>query len=465
MKLSLRVGGGALIALASAGALFACATSEGATGAPAPPAEGGHLDGAVLDAGAIPDAADASDGAFTIPDGAVACSTAPCVVALTGAGSSFCGLLQDGTVACWGSNDQGQLGYDSGPGFPPASPKARRITGLGSVTGVSASDVNACARGQDGGILCWGAPELVAAGLLPTDGGHPPDTAVLVPTLETAVPAAANVAVGSHLACATAASGVLSCWGVNDHLELGRGPTGDPSAPPARVPLGTESVAFARPGFGRTFAITKSGRMMSWGASTAEGSFGFLLGRDTSEDPDPSPAMAPEPGQVRALATGTNHSCAISGRLVHCWGANDDGQLGRGSFGPLFFLPGATNLAYVIAAEDEDAGAHAEDIPLDVAVGDGHSCAAMGSGRVYCWGANAAGQLGENVSVARSGIPQRITGLAGPVVQLASGSGAICALLRTGAVQCWGTNYLGELATGAFDDHAHPHPTSITFPP
>jgi alpha-tubulin suppressor-like RCC1 family protein len=291
---------------------------------------------------------------------------------------------------------------------------------------------------------------------------------ILAPTLESAAPAATSVAVGAHVACVTTASGALSCWGHNESLELGRGPTATPFAPPANVITGGQSVALAVPGNTRTFAVTATGGLFSWGTSTSFGSFGFLLGRDTSEDPDGVPTVVPLGAPVRSLATGADHSCAIAGRLVQCCGSNENGQLGRGSFDSLSYPPGPTNVAFAVALEDEDGGnVDTNDVPLQVATGEGHTCVVMGSGRVFCWGANASGQLGDGAGtgVTRSGIPHHVTGLAGPAVQLASSGGAVCALLRSGAVQCWGSNFQGELGIGAVDQDAHPHPAAVLFSP
>ena len=453
-----------LLAAGSAmAALFACATSDDPspeTRSPVeagpvvrPPASDGGMDGAAL-----------ADASYVVPDAAVACAVSPCVIALTGGGSSFCALLVDGTVACWGSNDQGQLGYDSGAGFPLASAAPHRVTSLGGVTEVSGGDGNVCARDADGGIWCWGAADLVGAGIAPLDGAAPGAGAVLTPRRETAVPTATHVAVGTQVACVVLSTGALECWGRNDDRELAR--VADSPAAPGAVDLGSASVATARPGVSRTFAITSTGALVSWGATTQQRSFGFLLGRDTSEDPDPHPTLVPGLADVRVVATGADHSCAVSGKTVTCWGANDLGQLGRGSFGPDVYLPDITNLAYVVAADDADAGdIPADDVPLDVAVGDGHSCAALGSGRVYCWGTNAGGELGAGVSVAKSGLPHRVLGLSGPAVHVASTAGAACALLRSGGVECWGTNYLGELGSAPLDQNPHPHPRAVTFPP
>lgn len=458
------------VALAAASAAFAGVLAACATGAsdpdPSPTAvEAGPVEAAapVVDAAvdAMPDAS--PDAAFTVPDGAVECDAAPCAVALSAWGGTACAALANGTVACWGGNDRGQLGYDAGSDFPPASVVARPVEGLSGATQVSVGDGNACARLADAGVACWGATPLLAVGMS-ADAGAPSDAFVTTPLPMDAVPAAANVAVGGGFACVTTPAGVLSCWGENGQGELGRGPTAMNPAGPGSVDLGGAIAAFARPGPTRAFVVTTGGTLESWGTTTSMGSYGFLLGRDSSEDPDRAPAPIGL-SLVRAVATGTSHACAVVERSVDCWGSNESGQLGRGTFGPTWSLPDRSRLAFTVADEDSDAGIFAsDDVALDVAVGDAHTCAVMGSGRVYCWGASYGGQIGAGATADVSGVPVKVTGLSGPAVAVAAGASSTCALLRTGAVECWGTNYRGELGSGTLDQVRHPKPARVALP-
>jgi len=424
----------------------------------------------VVDAG-VSDAA--TEDEWEVPDGAVVCDAAPCVVALAGVysdttGGSFCALLDDETVSCWGTNLQNQLGLEPDPdgGDPPmwgSSP--RRIAGLSDVTSVSVGGENTCVRIADGGVVCWGAAALVNAGRVGDPDGGPPPEAPVPPMRLDLVPAASSVAVRAGTACVTTPSGALWCWGNNASSQLAR-PSTDTVLPPAEVDVGGRTVASVHPGEGRTFAITTDGGLLSWGS----GSFAcdptfectFLLGRDTSEDPDPIPSFVSGLFGVRGLSTASSHACAIAGPRVVCWGGNLGGELGRGTSGAASLLPGPTVLAIVTDAVDEDAGVTGpRDVPLQVVAGYRRSCAVMGSGRVYCWGAT--GTKNE------WGRPRLFDHLSGPAVALALADGSAfstsCALLRSGAVECWGSNFLGVLGRGNdeifFDD---PSPAPVVFP-
>ena len=129
-----------------------------------------------------------------------------------------------------------------------------------------------------------------------------------------------------------------------------------------------------------------------------------------------------------AVAAGAQHTCAIAGTRLRCWGSNDQGQLGRA------------------------AGASSSDVPVDVdglplgvpvslvAAGPAHSCAVMADGRLFCWGANANGQVG--AGPASIAVPQEVA-LPG-VTSLALGARHTCAV-ASGALSCWGADDRGQL--------------------
>ena len=67
-----------------------------------------------------------------------------------------CALLGDGTVQCWGSGAMGQLGNGmSGTTYQSPTPVA--VTGLSQVQQISAGNQHTCAVRADGSVWCWGA--------------------------------------------------------------------------------------------------------------------------------------------------------------------------------------------------------------------------------------------------------------------------------------------------------------------
>jgi serine/threonine-protein kinase len=149
--------------------------------------------------------------------------------------------------------------------------------------------------------------------------------------------------------------------------------------------------------------------------------------------------------QPTAVALGAYHSCACDrrGRAL-CWGRNEDGQLGSAGGGSLVprEVPGVSGCAQIAAAFN-------------------HTCAVEAGGRVLCWGGNRNGQVGPG-GEARVPTPTPIAGLGGAAVVALGGhfGGAdfSCALQRDGRVLCWGDNGDGQLGDGTSRSRASPAP-------
>jgi alpha-tubulin suppressor-like RCC1 family protein len=81
-----------------------------------------------------------------------------------------------------------------------------------------------------------------------------------------------------------------------------------------------------------------------------------------------------------------------------------------------------------------------------LATGVNHACAVKDDG-LYCWGANASGQLGLGDKSGKT-TPQKINSLpvaAAEIKQISAGLSHTCLLSQAGAVYCWGDNALGQL--------------------
>lgn len=175
-------------------------------------------------------------------------------------------------------------------------------------------------------------------------------------------------------------------------------------------------------------AITPASIIKCWGGNSS-GQTGSGIPFDAS---DTSIVSTPRPvvnlRDVAAVSSGYDHSCAIVGGSVWCWGNNTSGQLGNGN---KFKTSTPTQVANINDA---------------VSVRSGYSfvCALRRSGRVSCWGNNTSGQLG-NGSFVGSALPVEVTGLV-DIVAISAGSQHACALHSSGLVSCWGDNGYGQLA-------------------
>ena len=95
---------------------------------------------------------------------------------------------------------------------------------------------------------------------------------------------------------------------------------------------------------------------------------------------------------------------------------------------------------------DQSGGLPAGLLLSHVAAGADHSCAVAVDGSLWCWGANATGQLGNGGSI-NAALPLRVAGSLWSDV--AAGYGETCGLQSTGDLWCWGNNGSGQLGNGS----------------
>ena len=85
-----------------------------------------------------------------------------------------------------------------------------------------------------------------------------------------------------------------------------------------------------------------------------------------------------------------------------------------------------------------------------LAAGFSNTCAVAAAGVVECWGANAAGQLGNDTTTI-SPLPLAISGGLS-FAKLAAGYSHVCGLTAAGTAYCWGADASGELGNGTISD-------------
>ncbi len=122
---------------------------------------------------------------------------------------------------------------------------------------------------------------------------------------------------------------------------------------------------------------------------------------------------------VSYLASDTEYGCGLGKGRLFCWDLRADMARHHG-------MP-TTLLAREISFETA---------VVDVAVGPDHACAVTAEGRVFCWGANAWGQLGHGTLEDRAE-PTQVVGI-DDAVQVTIRGAAGCAARRGGKVVCWG---------------------------
>jgi hypothetical protein len=260
----------------------------------------------------------------------------------TGTFTHYCARMNDGTVACWGSNVQGQLG----DGTTTDRPTPVTVSGLSNVVELAVSDTaetrqgHSCARIDDGTVQCWGG-----------SGERPSGVDQLTPVAVTGIADAAEIASSRDGSCARRSDGTVQCWGDVTVSYDDYGWQGLTDA---------TSLVF---GFNDTCARGADGALRCWNNSGVEGL--------TSEIPDVTDALevaiGPDPGGLQGCAR-------MGDGTVMCW---DRDGYGGGTQGEVAGL---------------------RDVE-QIAVGWDHSCARLADGTVRCWGNNDFGQLGDGTTI------------------------------------------------------------------
>jgi alpha-tubulin suppressor-like RCC1 family protein len=274
----------------------------------------------------------------------------------------------DGSVACWGKNDHGQLGNggtgDAAAAVTVVDDHGAPITG---VTAIAAGAAHTCALRADKTIVCWGddsAGQLGRGGALPGADANP----VPAPVGLTSI---AAIAAGGRHSCAALDNGAVWCWGANDAGQLGSAPSAGASMPlevvdRAGAPLAAASLAA---GATHSCAVGRDAKLVCWG-SDVDGELG-----DGSTAATSLPVAAASLGaHVTAAAGGVHFGCALrDDGTVSCVGLNDRGQAGQ---------PPGTTVAVPTAVASLD-------LATAVATGATLACARRAGARMLCWGGGA----------------------------------------------------------------------------
>lgn len=329
-----------------------------------------------------------------------------------------CAVTTSGDARCWGANWAGQLGDGSrtDSNLPVA------VSGLTRVARLALGEAHSCALGQGGGVFCWGTNDR---GQLGTGDTEPRLRPARVPGIEGV---ALELAAGQNHSCARTSLGSVWCWGDNRRGQLATGLGTEFST----VPLVVQTLpqASARLFLGRDHSCSIGARHMlsCWGANTA----GQLGDGTTTTRIVP---VAVHVGRATVGAGGGRHSCVTLARGgVRCWGGNAEGQLGDGS---------TQGSLVPVTVDGVRSGQGAA-----LAAGRLHSCALGQTGRLWCWGSNARGQLGSRAGAFSAlPVPVRRLGTA-PVLAVAAGQSHSCALSADSRIRCWGDNMAGQLGFG-----------------
>jgi alpha-tubulin suppressor-like RCC1 family protein len=378
---------------------------------------------------------------------------APCEVrSIAVAAGHGCAADTLGDVYCWGLNDDGavQPGGDSRVLAPT------KIVLPGPADEVSAGKTFTCARMTGSGdVYCWGDNDIGQLGQGPADMSR---------TIHhiAAIPASAQIAVGSDHACSrSVVDGTIWCWGRNTNGQTGQSTSLSCKNGPCTLPKQVGAITGSKTvvvGHQSACIIDASDHLLCWGKN----SYGQLGINSTAMTSTPTMVQI---GTVRSVDISSRVMCAIdSMQRMWCAGEGENGQIGNGGFDQTLvpsqlFINKPTSIsttAYGACATTEDnslacwgmidpgdgkpgtyAAPHVSPV-ADVTqlTGRYFSTCGIANGGALCWGLNDEGQLGRGLR-GISTVPQSI-GVASPT-SVAVGDGHGC-VIANGKVSCWGQN-------------------------
>ena len=206
-----------------------------------------------------------------------------------------------------------------------------------------------------------------------------------------------NVSAGGSGTCAISGERRVYCWGYNGYGQLGNGAVNSSvnSSPiSVFIPGGTVQMQSVTRGFTHTCAVSMAGAVYCWG-SNLNGQLGNGTTTGTSGSNNPwaaivSAGQKPTGVKLNSVANGYYHSCAIgSDKKIYCWGDNSSGQLGIGTSTDA----GNPFTPRVVSQGQMPAGVY----PTSISSSYQHTCVTGSDVRVYCWGRNDEGQIGNGV--------------------------------------------------------------------
>ena len=362
---------------------------------------------------------------------------------ITAGNAHSCMIASNSQAYCWGLNANGQLGNSSTTQSttPAAVYTSGILSGL-TIKTISSSNTHTCVVASNNQAYCWG---------LNTNGQLGNNS-----TAQSTVPVAVynsgalsgltikTISVGDSHTCVIASNNQAYCWGLNTNGQLGNSSTTQSLVPVAVTTSGPLSGLYIKSidaSSSHSCAVASDNNAYCWGNNAS----GQLGNNSTNQSTAPTPVTTSGALSglfVKSISLGNNHSCVIaSNNRAYCWGDNTNGQLGNNSTTQNLtpasvYTSGSLNGLFVNS----------------IYSGANHTCIIASNNNAYCWGLNANGQLGNN-STTQSIVPAAVTtsgSLNGLTVKsVTAGYSHTCIIASDYKLYCWGNNTNGQLGNNS----------------
>ncbi len=333
-------------------------------------------------------------------------------------GYFHCALLADKTVACWGRNDQGQLGNGKTNFSGEKAPVA--VVDLKAVTDVAVGYRHACALLDTKKVVCWGDGGSGQLG-----DGLSKDSSK--PVAVKGLAGVKAITMGGYFGCALLDGGTVRCWGANYDGQLG---TGDKLLAKEPVAVkGLSAVTALTAGMYGTCALRVDGSVWCWGANVYRNVAASKVSDDVLQ-----PTKRAGLGLMSNFDLGDGHGCGVGkdGQL-RCVGRNNYGQSGTGK--------ASTATSSEVRMVKGAAGA------VVYSGGYYHGAANLADGLAMAWGGNLDGQLGDGTKTHR--FAPVLMKYVKDIIQVEGSRNRTCVLRKDGSVWCTGDAVYYALGNGS----------------
>jgi len=363
----------------------------------------------------------------------------------------------NGDLWAWGRNDYGQLGDGTTVNKPsPVQINTGGRMGDAKIVSVSTGTVYSLAMDASGNLWTWGHNEYGQIGDGTTTDRHVPVQVNTEGRMGNSK--IVGISAGARFNLAIDTQGRLWAWGENTYGQLGDGTSTHRSIPVQvndGVKMNGAKVIAASAGNSSGFAIDEFNNLWAWGLNGTSGALGDGTDTNRSIPVQVNADGRMGNGKVKSVSAGSFHALAIDEYdNLWVWGANTYGQLGDGNMGSTR----NRNTPFWLNTD----GRMGDAKVVGAAGGNTHCLAIDEQGRLWTWGHNVNGELGDGTSgsAANRSLPVHVnTGAAGTInAKIAAIAGGVHSLAidEYGNYWAWGDNTYGQLGDGTTTQRDRP---------
>ena len=237
----------------------------------------------------------------------------------TGPGHS-CAIVISGLVYCWGENGSGEVAPTSYVDQIPAPVQVPGLSTFGKSVAIALTRDSTCSLMATGSVVCWG--DITGNGLL---GGGPYSRQMQILFNHTSHESVRQIASGQFHTCVLTNLSKVFCWGANNMGQLGTGDRISHDAPTLVSNTLSNILVIGAGGF-HSCLSSASGKVQCWGNTMGDGEWQIGDGFTPTQMPGLKSGT-----QFTQIAVGYGHTCILTASGdAQCWGYGGAGQLGSG---------------------------------------------------------------------------------------------------------------------------------------